>query len=126
MEDNPLKNRNFIINLFVNMLALAATAYIVPGITPPATFLGLMWAALVFGFVNAIIRPILTILSLPFIVVTLGLFIFVINGLMLMFVASLTGLVVSGFWAAFFGAVVLSIINMILSAIIGEDKDDDR
>jgi putative membrane protein len=115
-------NRNFIINLVVNMLALAATAWIVPGITRPETFLGLAVAALVYGLVNAILRPILMLLSLPFIVVTLGLFIIVVNALLLMFTGSLTGLVVSGFGAAFLGAIVMGVVNMLLGGVFSDDE----
>jgi len=114
------RQRNFIINLIVNMFSLAITAYVVGGITPPETFLGLAWAALLFGVINAILRPILMVLSLPFIVVTLGLFIIVINALLLQFLGAVTGLTVAGFGAAFLGAIVMGIVNMILSALFGE------
>ncbi len=121
-----MQQRNFLINLVVNMFSLAITAYIVPGIAPPATFLGLAWAALIFGVINAIVRPILMILSLPFIVITLGLFIFILNALLLSVVGGLSGLVVDGFGAAFLGAIVMGLINMLLGAIFQQEAADKR
>ena len=118
-----MEQRNFIINLIVNMLALAITAWIVPGITPPVTFLGLAWAAFIFGIVNAILRPILILLSLPFIVVTLGLFIFVLNAILLMLVSGFSGLEVAGFGSAFIGAIVLGLVNMLLGGFFQASEE---
>lgn len=116
-----MQGRNFLITLVINMFALAITAWIVPGIHPPTTFLGLAWAALIFGFVNAVLRPIVLVLSLPFIVVTLGLFIFIVNALMIMFIGALTGLTVENFGWALVGAVVISLVNMFLNGLFGEE-----
>ncbi|MEO0563312.1 MAG: phage holin family protein [Chloroflexota bacterium] len=117
-----MEQRSFLFHLIINMFTLAVTAYIVPAITPPDTFLGLVWAAFVFGIVNAIIRPILTVLSLPFIVVTLGLFIFILNALLLQFVGALTGLTVAGFGGALLGAIVIALVNMVLSGVFRESS----
>lgn len=116
-----MQGRNFLITLVINMFALAITAWIVPGITTPASFLGLAWAALIFGVVNAIIRPIILVLSLPFIVVTLGLFIFIVNALMLLFIGAITPLSVSGFGAALLGAIVIGVVNMLLNGLFQQE-----
>lgn len=84
-----------------------------------ASFLTALVAALVLGLVNTLIRPVLVILTLPATLLTLGLFIFVINGLLFWFVGSfVSGFTVDGFWAGVFGAIVYSIISWALSALI--------
>jgi putative membrane protein len=102
----------------VNTLALIAVAYLMPSITV-ANFTAALVAALILGLVNAVIRPLLILLTLPVTIVTLGLFIFVINGLLFWFVGSfIEGFVVQGFWAGFFGAILFSIVSWILSALV--------
>jgi putative membrane protein len=102
----------------VNALALIAVAYLLPGISV-SSFLTALIAALVLGLVNAIIRPILILFTLPATVLTLGLFIFVINGLLFWMVAYFVeGFAVSGFWAGFFGAIVFSLISWLLSSVL--------
>jgi putative membrane protein len=88
-----------------------------PGVSVTG-FGGAIVAALVLGIVNAVLRPILFLLTLPLQVLTLGLFTFVINGLLFWFVGHLgIGLVVDGFWAAFWGAIVLGIVSFVLSSV---------
>ena len=102
----------------VNTLALIAVAYLMPSITV-ANFTAALVAALILGLVNAVIRPLLILLTLPVTIVTLGLFIFVINGLLFWFVGSfIEGFVVQGFWAGFFGAILFSIVSWVLSALV--------
>ena len=102
----------------INAVALIAVAYLMPGIAV-SSFVTALIAALVLGLVNAIIRPILILLTLPATVLTLGLFIFVLNGLLFWFVGSfIEGFTVSGFWAGVFGAIVFSIISWLLSALL--------
>lgn len=102
----------------INAVALMAVAYLLPGITV-ASFVTALIAALVLGLVNAVIRPILVLLTLPVTLLTLGLFIFVINGLLFWLVGSfIAGFVVSGFWWGVFGAVVYSIVSWALSALL--------
>lgn len=102
----------------VNTVSLIAVAYLMPSISV-ASFWTALIAALVLGLVNAVIRPILVILTLPATILTLGLFIFVINGLLFWFVGSfIEGFHVQGFWAGFFGAIVYSLISWLLSALI--------
>jgi putative membrane protein len=102
----------------VNAVALLAVAYLLPGIAV-AGFVTALVAALVLGLVNAVIRPLLILLTLPVTLVTLGLFIFVINGLLFWFVGSfVTGFVVSGFWWGVVGAIAYSIVSWALSALL--------
>ena len=102
----------------INAVALMAVAYLVPGIAV-ADFITALVAALVLGLVNAVIRPVLILLTLPATILTLGLFIFVINGLLFWFVGSfIQGFVVAGFWAGVAGAIVYSLIALALSALL--------
>jgi putative membrane protein len=102
----------------INTLALILVAYLMPSISVSSFWSALLAAALL-GLVNTFIRPILILLTLPVTILTLGLFIFVINGLLFWFVGSiLQGFVVASFWAGFFGAIIYSIISWALSALI--------
>jgi putative membrane protein len=102
----------------VNTLALIAVAYLMPSITV-SSFSSALIAALILGLVNAIIRPVLVLLTLPVTVLTLGLWIFVINGLLFWFVGSFVpGFVVHGFWAGIIGSILFSIVSWLLSALI--------
>jgi len=102
----------------INALALMAVAYLLPGIAV-ASFVTALVAALVLGLVNAVIRPVLLLLTLPATLLTLGLFIFVINGLLFWFVGSfIEGFVVSGFWWGIAGAIAYSIVSWALSALL--------
>ena len=117
----------FFLRLLVNAAALWVATRIVPGVTYSGDVLPFVGVALVFGIVNAIIRPITKLLTLPIILVTLGIFIFVINGLMLWLTSSIAaslglGFHVSGFWAAFFGALVVSIVSTILSIAVRDQS----
>ena len=106
----------------INALALLTVAYLMPGIAV-SSFWTAMVAAVVLGLVNAVIRPILILLTLPATILTLGLFIFVINGLLFWFVGShLQGFAVSGFWAGVFGAIVYSLVSWALSSLVFEEK----
>lgn len=115
--------RNFLIRLFVNSLALSAAAWLVDGITLSGGFGQVLIVALVFGILNAILKPILVIFSLPFIVVTLGLFALVVNGVMLLVTARLTDhLAVSGFGAAVLGSIVISIVTILLGGALEDGE----
>jgi putative membrane protein len=102
----------------VNALALIAVAYLMPSIQV-SSFGAALVAALVLGLVNAVVRPVLVLLTLPVTILTLGLFIFVLNGLLFWMVASwLEGFHVAGFWAAVLGAIVFSLVSWLLSALV--------
>ena len=100
-----------ITKVLLTALALFCAAYVVPGVAVTGLYQAII-AAVILGILNVFIRPILVVLTLPITVVTLGLFMFVINALLFMFVASFVeGLSVDGFWAALFGSLVVSIIS---------------
>jgi putative membrane protein len=102
----------------INTAALIAVAYLMPSVTI-SSFGAALIGALVLGLVNAIIRPILVLLTLPVTVLTLGLFIFVINGLLFWAVGSFVeGFHVAGFWSGVLGAIVFSLISWLLSALV--------
>ena len=106
----------------INALALFLLPYVFPWVTVDSMGAGLI-AALVLGLVNALIRPILFLLTLPVTILTLGLFIFVINGLLFWAVGSfLDGFRVSGFWSGFFGAIVYSLISWALASLLLPSK----
>jgi putative membrane protein len=102
----------------INTVALIAVAYLMPSVTI-SSFGAALLAALVLGFLNAIIRPILVLLTLPVTVLTLGLFIFVINGLLFWAVSAfVSGFHVAGFWSGVLGAIVFSLVSWLLSALV--------
>jgi putative membrane protein len=102
----------------INALALLALPYLFTSIHVEGFGTALV-AALVLGLINTLIRPVLVLLTLPVTLLTLGLFIFVINGLLFWFVGSFVkGFTVEGFWTAVFGAIVYSIISWALSSLL--------
>jgi putative membrane protein len=106
----------------VNAIALIAVAYLMPSISV-SSFGSALIAALVLGLVNAIIRPVLVLLTLPVTVITLGLFILVINALLFWFVGSiLEGFHVQGFWGALVGSILFSIVSWLLSTLVLRDR----
>jgi putative membrane protein len=108
-----------LIRLFINMVAILAIAYLFPGMVWVDSLWSALGAAFLLGIVNAVIRPIFILLTLPLTLVTLGLFLLVINALMLWLVAGLVGgFHVSGFWGAFFGSILISLVSWILSRLI--------
>ena len=105
----------------INAVALIAVAYLMPSISVSG-FGAALVAALVLGLVNAVVRPVLVLLTLPVTILTLGLFIFVLNGLLFWMVGSwLEGFNVGGFWAGVFGAIVFSLVSWALSALVLRD-----
>jgi putative membrane protein len=117
----------FLARLLVNAAALWVATRVVPGVTFTGGWLPFLAVAVVFGVINAFIRPVAKILTFPLIIVTLGIFALVVNGLMLWLTSSLSeglGLDfhVSGFWAAFWGALVVSIVSTILSMLVADSS----
>jgi putative membrane protein len=109
---------HFLIRVVVNAVALLVVAYFLPGVSVTG-FTGALIAALVLGVVNAILRPILVILTLPIQILTLGLFTLVINGVLFYWVGHMgIGLIVNGFWPAFWGAIVLGVVSWLLSSLL--------
>jgi putative membrane protein len=106
----------------VNAAALLLVAYIYPGVHVESFFAALV-AALVLGLVNAFIRPLLVILTFPVTLLTLGLFLFVINALMFWLAAEVVhGFTVSGFWAALVGSILYSVITLVTSWLLFKRK----
>jgi putative membrane protein len=108
----------FLLVWLINAVALMAVAYLMPSIHV-STFGTALVAALVLGLINAFVRPVLVLLTLPVTIVTLGLFIFVLNGLLFWMVGTwIAGFAVAGFWAGVFGAILFSLISWLLSALV--------
>ncbi len=122
--------REFLLRVVVNAVAIAVTASLLPGIDVVNNDIGtLLIIGLVFGIINAIIRPILMFLTCPLILLSLGLVILVINGCMLQLTASLVGdrLTVDNLGWAIGGGIVMAIIAMILEKVLGiDDKDKHK
>jgi putative membrane protein len=122
----------FLVWVLVNALALAAAAWLLSGITLTAATEGarlgtLVLVALVFGVVNAVVRPVVKLLSLPFIILTLGLLIFVINAFMLLLTSWLSkqlglGFHVDGFWTAVLGGLVVMVATWILEVLLPGER----
>lgn len=106
-----------LINLLINGLAVYITAYVLPGVSVD-NFLTALIVSVVLAIVNTLIKPILFILTLPVTILTLGLFTFVINALMVCLVAMFVpGFHINGFWAALFFSLVLSLVSSILRGL---------
>lgn len=117
--------RQFVLRLVVNAVALMAAGSIISGIQMTSGFWEVLGVATVFTLVNSFLRPILTILSLPFIFLTLGLFMLVVNAAMLLITDALSaGLAVEGFWPALLGSLVISAVNLLAGGLVKNKKDD--
>jgi putative membrane protein len=117
----------FLIRILITAVALWVATRLVSGITYHGSWLGLAGVALVFGLVNSIVRPILAFLAFPLLIVTLGLFTFVLNAVMLMLTSALSSRLgidfhVAGFWAAFWGAIVVGIVSFLLSILLPDGE----
>lgn len=117
--------KNLAIRLIINGLALWVAASLIDGVHLVGGIMDVLIVALVFGAINALIKPVVKFLSVPFIFITLGLFTLVINAFMLLLAARLSpNLTVSGFWAAFFGALVVSVVSYLLSLFVSDDEEE--
>ncbi len=121
--------RNFLIRVIVSAIAIAVTAALLPGIRVlNSDILTYLLLGLIFGLVNALIKPIVALLSCPLVILTLGLFLFVINGIMLLITAALSGgrLAVDGLGWAIVGGIVMGVVNMLLEVVLGLNKEEKR
>jgi putative membrane protein len=114
----------FLARVLLNALAIGAAAWLVPGVQLsgpwPAIFAGML-----LGFVNALVRPVLLLLTLPFTLLTLGLFIFIVNAICFALTAALVpGFDLSGFGAAFFGSLVVTLVSWVVSALIVDARNE--
>jgi len=119
--------RTLLVRWIINALALYLAVNVIPGIHFTGSAGELLIVAAIFGIVNSALRPILTVLTCPLVVLTLGLFTFVINALLLLLTAWLSsqfslGLVVDGFGAAFVGGLLIGIVSVLLSIFVGESR----
>jgi len=116
--------RRLLLRWFITALSLYVAVRLIPGLRFVGPWWGLLIVALVFGLVNALIRPILTVLSCPLIILTMGFFLLVINGAMLVLTARLVGpwFQVRGFWPAVGGGLLVSIVSFLLSVLFGVDE----
>ena len=105
--------------------AILLASYLIDGIKVSGFFSAFL-AAAILGILNALLRPVLIILTLPINILTLGLFTFVINAVLLMMASGvIKGFEVQGFWSAFFGALIIAIVNWVLGSLIGEKEKVD-
>jgi putative membrane protein len=118
----------FILRLLVTAASLWVAVSLVPGIEFAGPWTNLLLVALLFGLVNAIVRPIILSLTCPLVLLTLGLFIFVLNGLMLLLTSALSTAVgidfrVSGILAAIIGALIIGIVSTVLNVFVGRKPE---
>ena len=120
----------FLLRLVVTAVALWCAVRFVPGISWTGSLLGLLGVALVFGLLNALVRPLLAALTCPLVILTLGLFLLVLNGVMLWLTALLStqlglGFRVAGFVPAFLGALVVTVVSAVLNVFVAEPRERD-
>jgi putative membrane protein len=119
--------RSLVLRLIINAISLYAATWVgIPGLRFDGDWKTIVVVALIFGIVNALVRPILTVLTCPLMLLTLGLFTFIINALMLALTGWIAqqlnlGFTVDGFWAALLGSLVISIVSFILTMFIREE-----
>ena len=119
----------FLIRWAINAVALYVAVAVVPGIQPQsANWLSYIWLALIFGVINALLNPLLKLLTCPLILLTLGLFTLVINTFLFYLAGYIgksfgVGFTVDGFWSAFLGSIIVTIVSVVLSLVFkGESK----
>ena len=109
----------FAVRLIINMVAILIVSYLFPKMIRVDGFLAALVAAFLLGIVNTILRPVLVFLTFHITLVTLGLFLLIINGLMLWLVSALVkGFYISGFWGAVLGSILISVVSWILSRFL--------
>ena len=123
--------RKLLLRWLINAVAVYVAMAMIPGVSAEGGWTVYLWMALVLGLANALIAPIIKILTCPVIILTLGLFTLVINGLMLWLasvLASMLGIAfyVEGFGAAFWGALVISVVSFVLSVLTGVHRKERR
>ncbi len=118
----------FLVRWAINAVALYAAIAIVPGIVPQSTnWLSFIWMALIFGLLNALLRPLIKLLTCPLIILTLGLGTLILNTVMLYLLQWAAGFFnigfsLANFWSAFLGALVVSVVSVVLTMVFKEDS----
>lgn len=124
--------QHLILRFIINAIALFASTQVgIPGLRFDGDWKTIAVVALIFGVVNALVRPLITVLTCPLMMLTLGLFTFVVNALMLALTGWLAGqfhlgFTVDGLWAAFLGAIVISVVSFVLTLLIREPGHEHR
>ena len=116
----------FFVRWAINAVALFVAVLIVPGIQFNGAWTGILWLALIFGLLNALVRPLLKFLTCPLILLTLGLFTILINTAMLMLTSNIgqsfgIGFTVDGFWPALLGSLVISLVSVVMGFILRDE-----
>lgn len=114
----------FIIRTIITAVALWAAVALLAGISYSGAWWGLLIVALIFGIINALVRPVLVLLSCPLIVLTLGLFIFILNAFLLWLTGEVSGALgvdfrVTSFWAAVLGGIIVGVVSTVLNLLVG-------
>ena len=121
----------FILRWIINAVALFLAVYIVPGVNLQGGVISVVWLALIFGLINAFLRPLLKMLTCPLIFLTLGLFTLLINTFLFWLTSQVgqafgIGFTINGFWPAFFGGLVVTVVSVILSLILKDELKGRR
>jgi putative membrane protein len=121
----------FILRWAINAIAIYVAVLIVPGIEFRGAWTGVLWLALIAGLLNALLRPLLKFLTCPLIILTLGLFTLLINTFMFWLTSNIgqtfgIGITVDGFWSAFLGGLVVSVVSIIMSLILRDELKGKR
>ena len=116
----------FILRWVINAVALYLAVYFVPGVNLQGGFTSILWLALIFGLINAFLRPLLKLLTCPLIFLTLGLFTLLINTFLFWLTGQVgqafgIGFTIDGFWPAFLGGLVVTIVSVVLSLILKDE-----
>jgi len=116
----------FILRWAINALALYLAVYFVPGVNLEGGFVSIIWLALIFGLINAFLRPLLKLLTCPLIFLTLGLFTLLINTFLFWLTGEIgqafgIGFTIAGFWSAFLGGLVVTVVSVIMSLILRDE-----
>ena len=121
----------FILRWAINAAALFAAVYLVPGVTLQGAWVNIIWLALIFGLINAFLRPLLKMLTCPLIALTLGLFTLLINTFLFWLTSVVgqafgIGFTVDGFWPAFLGGLVVTAVSVVMSLILKDELKGRR
>ena len=121
----------FILRLIINAVALFLAVFFVPGVNLQGDWTSIIWLALIFGFINAFLRPLLKLLTCPLILLTLGLFTLLINTFLFWLTSQVgqafgIGFTIEGFWPAFLGGLVVTAVSVVMSLILKDELKGRR
>ncbi len=128
-EHRKGRDTNLLIRWAISALAIWAAIELLPGIVPVnSSVVAILITALIFGLVNALIRPLVVLLTCPLLILTLGLGTLLVNTAMFALAGWIgrqfgVGFTIDGFWSAFLGALIVSVVSVVLSALLGERHD---